>query len=250
MKRIITLLLLSLILTLNVFAFESKEASFSFETPDGFFELNESNIGKEENEQFLTLLNHSKESFKKYFKDNGVKYFAIKGDNSAQIQVRTAETNFTKTLEDMAAVNSEELKTIAALFLPENAPYAKVSTNNTGYLQTFSSGKDSGGEFSAVTYITVKNGMLYTIVFNYPKTTLTSSLLDDSFIKMADFKITDRTPNLYWSAGDILQTVLIIISILAVFVFIALIIISFVKDIIAKRKEDKSGEFKIKRRKF
>ena len=250
MRRIITILLLSLILTLNAFAMTNKEASFSFETPEGFIELNENNIDDEEKEQFLALLNHSEESFKKYFKDNGVKYFAIKGDNSAQIQVRTAQTDFTKTLEDMAAVSGDELNTIATLFLPEKAPFAKVSTNNTGYLQTFSSGKDSGGEFSAVTYITVKNGMLYTIVFNYPKATLTSDLLDDSFIKMANFKITDKTPNLYWSAGDIFQTILIIISILAVFVFISLIIISFVKDILAKRKEDKSGEFKIKRRKF
>ncbi len=250
MKKIITALFLSLIILLNLCAFTSKDAFFSFDTPSGFYELNLNNIDDEENEMFLTLLSHSEESFKKYFKDNGVKYFAMKGDNSAQITLRTAQTDFTTTLEDMAMMKDDELKQIAELFLPKNAPFANVSTNNTKYLQTISSGKDSGGEFSSVTYVTVKNGLLYMVVFNYPKSALSQELLDESFNNMSRLKITDNTPNLYWSFADVLQTILIIVAILAILVFVVLIIISFVKDIIRKRKEDKSGEFKIKRRKF
>ena len=250
MKRLFTVIFLCLILSLNVCAFRSKEANFSFDTPNGFIELNTDNIDDEENEMFLNLLSHSEESFKKYFKNNNVKYFALKADNSAQITVRTAKTDFTEVLEDMSTVKDEELKIIASKFLPPNAHTAKVQTNGTTYLQTISSGKDSGGEFSAVTYITVKNGLLYTIVFNYPKSALTQEVLDESFNNMINFKITDNTPNIYWSFEDVLVTVLIILAIIAILVFVIFIVISFVKDIIKKRKIDRSGEFKIKRRKF
>lgn len=250
MKRLVAVLFLCLMLSLNVCAFKSKDANFSFDTPNGFYELNTDNIDDEENEMFLNLLSHSEESFKKYFKDNNVKYFALKGDNSAQITVRTAQTDFTEALEDMSTVKDEELKVIANKFLPHGAHSAKIQTNGTTYLQTISSGKDSGGEFSAVTYITVKNGLLYTIVFNYPKSALTQGVLDESFYNMANFKITDNTPNIYWSFEDVLVTVLIILAIIAILVFVILIVISFVKDIIKKRKIDRSGEFKIKRRKF
>ena len=237
-------------LSLNVCAFKSKEANFSFDTPNGFHELNAENIKKEENEMFLNLLSHSEDSFQKYFKDNNLKYFALKADNSAQITVRTAQTDFTEALEDMSTVNDDELKAIATKFLPQNAHSAKVQTNGATYLQTISSGKDSGGEFSAVTYVTVKNGLLYTIVFNYPKSALTQEILDESFNHMTKFKITDNTPNIYWSFEDVLITIFIVLAILAIVVFVILIIISFIKDIIRKRKIDRSGEFKVKRRKF
>lgn len=250
MKRLFTVLFLCVILSLNVCAFKSKDANFSFDTPNGFIELNTANIDDEENEMFLNLLSHSEESFKKYFKDNNIKYFALKADNSAQITVRTAQTDFTEALEDMSTVKDDELKVIAAKFLPKNAHSAKVIANKVTYLQTISSGKDSGGEFSSVTYITVKNGLLYTIVFNYPKSTITQGVLDESFNNMASFKIADNTPNIYWSFEDVLITVLIILAIIAILIFVVLIIISFIKDIIKKRKTDKSGEFKIKRRKF
>jgi len=250
LKRIVTVIFLCLILSLNVCAFRSKEANFSCDTPSGFIELNTDNIDDEENEMFLNLLSHSEESFKKYFKDNNIQYFAMKADNSAQIMVRTARTDFTEVLEDMSTVKDEELKMIASSLLPKNAHSAKVQTNGTTYLQTISSGKDSGGEFSAVTYITVKNGLLYTVVFNYPKSAITQEILDESFNHMINFKITDNTPNLYWSFEDILITVLIILAVIAILIFVVLIIISFVKDIIKKRKIDRSGEFKIKRRKF
>jgi len=250
LKRIVTVIFLCLILSLNVCAFRSKEANFSCDTPSGFIELNTDNIDDEENEMFLNLLSHSEESFKKYFKDNNIQYFAMKADNSAQIMVRTARTDFTEVLEDMSTVKDEELKMIASSLLPKNAHSAKVQTNGTTYLQTISSGKDSGGEFSAVTYITVKNGLLYTVVFNYPKSAITQEILDESFNHMINFKITDNTPNLYWSFEDILITVLIILAVIAILIFVVLIIISFVNDIIKKRKIDRSGEFKIKRRKF
>ena len=249
MKRLIAILVVISLLTINVFAYSNKDAAFSFDTPKGFTELDLKAIEKEENEMFLTLLGHNEESFKKYFQDNGVEYFALKGDNSAQIMVRTAKTEFTEALNNMSKVNDDQIKEIATLFLPKDAPYAKVQTNGTIYLQTVLFAKDSGGNFTSVTYITVKNGMLYTIVFNYNGTG-TENFLDDSFNNMKNFKITDSSAKSVWTFTEISTMILLIILLLAVIVFIVLVVISFIKDIKRKRKEDAEGEFKIKRRKF
>lgn len=250
MKRIITCFLVVLILTVNVFAFESKEANFTFTTPEGYTELSPENIKSKDNEMFLTLLSHSKESFVKYFNDNNVKYFSLKGDNSAQIMVRVAATNFTEALNNMSAVDEAKLKDVARLFLPDNAPYAKVKTNGTVYLQTVSSNSDSGGDFSSVTYVTIKNGMLYTIVFSYPKTENLQPILNESFNNMANFTIEDKNASAVWSFENILLVLLMFGGAAVVTAFIILIIISFAKDIKRKHKEDSLGEFKIKRRKF
>jgi len=248
LKRLITILVVIALLSVNVFAYSNKDAAFSFDTPKGFTELDLKEIEKEENEMFLTLLGHSEESFKKYFQDNGVEYFALKGDNSAQIMVRTAKTEFTEALNNMSKVNDDQIKEIATLFLPKDAPYAKVQTNGTVYLQTVLSAKDSGGKFTSVTYITVKNGMLYTIVFNYNGTG--TEFLDDSFNNMKNFKITDTSAKSVWTFTEISTMILLAILLIAALVFIVLVVISFIKDIKRKRKEDAEGEFKIKRRKF
>ena len=43
-------------LSLNVCAFKSKDANFSFDTPNGFYELNTDNIDDEENENFVFVI--------------------------------------------------------------------------------------------------------------------------------------------------------------------------------------------------
>ena len=250
MKRLIAVLLVIFALTVNVLAFEDNDTHFKFTTPEGFTELSPANIKKSENQMFLTLLGHSKESFTNYFNNNNVKYFALTGDNTSQIMVRVTSTDFTEALNNMSSVDDAKLKDIAKVFLPENAPYAKVQTNGTVYLQTVSSNSDSGGSFSSVTYVTVKNGMLYTIVFSYSNTSDIQSVLDKSYGNMINFTIKDQNATSVWSFENVLSVVLIGFGAIAVTVFIVIIVISFIKDIRRKAKEDASGEFKIKRRKF
>lgn len=250
MKKIITFVLICLLLTTNVFAYTNKDAHFEFSTPNGFTEVDLVNIDDEDDAELLELLGHNEQSFKKYVENNNIKYFSLTDDNLKQITIRTYETDFTKALKDMSLVTKEDIEKIADLFLPKAAPYANVRIDNTKYLQTISSGKDSGGIFATVTYVTVKNGLLYTVVFNYPTKNISQALLDESFNTMMGFKIKGQSLNKSWNFMDVLTTIIITLALIAFFILICVVIISLVKDIIKKYKEEKLGEFKVKRRKF
>ena len=138
------------------------------------------------------------------------------------------------------------------MFFDDTKNCFNVLINGNKFLQTINKDKDSGGNFVAVTYITIKNGILYTINFNYSGTEFENlnQYLDDSFNLCENLKIKANNPVHIWSANDIISFILIIVFILAILAIIIVLITSFIKDIRRKKKEDELGEIKLRRRKF
>lgn len=250
MKRLLAVLCAAVLFTFSAAAYSNGELGVSFEQPEGYMELNAENISKHEG--YLSLLNHSEESFKKYLTDNNIEFFALTNDNKKQIILRCYETEFSKQLVDMSAVADEDVETIAKAVLPEGSSgYSRATVNGIKYIQVITSGEDSGGGFSAVQYITIRNGLFFSMVYNYSESTLQKSSLDASFQSMTKFNIENFKAASVWSLQDIFTLIMVIVFMIIVAAVIIIILYSFVKDIIAKRRESQGGgEVKVKRRKF
>lgn len=250
MKRIVCIILTVFLLTFNVSAATFKKDGLSFKTPENYVELNLKNI--KDNAELLSVLGHSEDSLKKYLSTNNIIYFSLTNDNKRQILIRSNETDFSKTLNDLNFATASELDTISQLFFDDTKNCFNVLINGNKFLQTINKDKDSGGNFVAVTYITIKNGILYTINFNYSGTEFENlnQYLDDSFNLCENLKIKANNPVHIWSANDIITFILIIVFILAILAIIIVLITSFIKDIRRKKKEDELGEIKLRRRKF
>ena len=248
-KKIFCVFFSAIFLTLNCLAFSNKDLNLSFTTPNGYTELNQKNAKK--NPELLELLGHSKESFAKYLEDNDICYFALTPKNKEQIIIKTFETDFSKELKDLSAGDENDETLVKAIVPKDASAYSVVTLQGTKYFQIIFKNTDSGGAFTAVQYLTVRNKKFYSICFNFSEKNLSRETLNNSFNMAKSLKIKNTLAAAVWSAQDILILMLIVLGIIGITVIIGLIIYSFVKDIMQKKKQiETGGDIKIERRRF
>lgn len=169
---------------------------------------------------------------------DGLVFAAMSESGNHQIQARRTVTDFSKQLSSFYGLDGEMIKPVGSMMFPDG--YETAVINSLMYLKS-TSHNDAG--YTSV-YVTVNNGKLYT--FTYFGTDAT---------KMGEFMTTVKLPKpTGGNRLNIYVIVLISVFIIIDIVFIAFLVISFVKDYKRHKMETSdnivSQYVKIKRRKF
>ena len=138
-----------------------------------------------DDKKLATALNMTEDEVKSYCEQNNINLLAVNKDNTKQIREVTRETEFSKTVKNLAVLkNNEILDLTYQLCGIENAKGEVIEKDAYKYLKIEVKGKDSGGEYILTQYITVKNGKAITLSFytsNGEDTSYTDKIFNSQF---------------------------------------------------------------------
>ena len=138
-----------------------------------------------DDKKLATALNMTEDEVKAYCEQNNINLLAVNSDNTKQIREIVQETEFSKTVKNLAVLkNNEILDLTYQLCGIENAKGEVIEKDAYKYLKIEVKGKDSGGEYILTQYITVKNGKAITLSFytsNGEDTSYTDKIFNSQF---------------------------------------------------------------------
>lgn len=222
------------------------EHELTIDLPEGSVPLTESVASKES--ELIESFGYTVTSFKNYLKTNQIILFVSAPDN-VQISVKNWQSDFAKDTEDMSYLSDTALTSVAKqLITVSGATYKTVLVNSMKLIEVRSNAKDSGGDFSSVQYITIRNGQFYSVNIAF------SGKLNDAKVQSAwdiicGMKIKDKISKSPWDFSSVFEMVLLCALIIVAIVAIVIIILSFVKDIRSRRADTADEVEYIERRK-
>lgn len=110
------------------------------------------------------VLSMSAEDVKKYFDENSLLFLAVNSDNSSQIKLSCRKDGFSQKTKDFARLDDAALESIAKDMYGKGDCKIEES-NKVKYISYLEKLKDSGGSYTSIQYITVKDGKLYQLSF-------------------------------------------------------------------------------------
>ena len=254
LKRSLWVMLSIMLLTLfSTLAFAEqttiKDLYLTVEFPDGYTVLNENNISDDENTELIENFGYTEASFKSYLSLNNIKLFAAKSIKDTQYSLKCWKSDFSNEVEELSTLSTDALKSVAGeLITLPGAKYKTVTLNGMKFFEVQTSGKDSGGDFCAVQYITVRNKNIFAISALYSGT-LNDKKINDALSVAQTLKITNTNKTHTYDVSDIIEIVFIGAIILLAAVAIIIVLISFIKDIKSKKNNPYDESDYIERRK-
>lgn len=226
--------------------------SLSLNLPENYVLLN--NDTAEDNAELIESLGYSLSSFKNYLKptQNGeiqTLFLGVEPSTKAQITAKSWSTDFSKKIGNLALLDDEALsKTAKELITTKGASYKAVSANGMKLIEVRSNGKDSGGDFCSVQYITICNSNFYSLNFTFAGK-VDNQKVELAWNTLATWQIKTDINSGAWDVSSIFIVILIGLAILAAAVVAGIIIYSIVKDLKKSRTDpNETGEY-IERRK-
>lgn len=121
--------------------------------------------GRDDN-KLAAVLNMTEDEVKSYCEQNNINLLAVNKDNTKQIREIIRETEFSKTVKNLAVLKDDEILSLTyQLCGIDNAKGKVIEKATYKYLKIEVKGKDSGGEYILTQYITVKNSKTVTLSF-------------------------------------------------------------------------------------
>lgn len=119
-----------------------------------------------DDKRLAATLDMTEEEVKAYCTENNITLLAVNKDNTKQIREIVRETEFSKTVKNLAVLKNDEILDLTyQLCGIENAKGKVIEKDAYKYLKIEVRGKDSGGEYILTQYITVKNSKTVTLSF-------------------------------------------------------------------------------------
>ncbi len=138
-----------------------------------------------DNQKLCEALSMTDAEIANYCKENYITALAVNKDNTKQIREITRQTEFSKTVKNLAVLSDKEILDLTfQLCGIENAKGKVIEKDAYKYLKIEVKGKDSGGEYILTQYITVKNGKAVTLSFytsNGEDTSYTDKIFNSQF---------------------------------------------------------------------
>lgn len=219
--------------TVPVSATESEiklsEHNFSLTLPEGTVLLDQNTASKQK--ELVESFGYTVSSFKNYLTMNQIILFAADPQSGLQISVKMWESDFAMDTVDLSYLSEEALNSVARKIVTvKGAVYKTVSVGSLRWIEIRTGGKDSGGDFSSVQYVTIRNGAFYSVNVAF------SGKLNDAKVETAwelicSTAIKSKAPATAWDISSVFEMVLIWALILLAVVAIIIVIVSFVKDI-------------------
>ena len=210
-----------------------------------------------DHEEFLNKLGHSSKSFKSYMDERHMLLVAATEDNTRQIQLKSWETDFSRQIEDLSALDADALEQAADALLVREADesllsWGKAVRGGVTYLKAVTRVTEQQADFCYIQYITVRDGVYYALVFYNFGGEVTQEQEDEADALLSSLVLPAPKGGSFLAGGNyVVQMVIVGILILAAAVISLLLVLSFIKDIRYRRREDsQTVHIKIKRRKF
>ncbi len=216
-------------------AIKISEHNFSLTLPEGTVLLDQNTASKEK--ELIESFGYTVSSFKNYLTINQIILFAADPQSGLQISVKTWDSDFALDTIDLAYLSDETLDSVASkIVTAKGAEYKTVSVGSLRWIEIRTGGTDSGGDFSSVQYVTIRNGAFYSVNVAF------SGKLDDAKVQTAwdlicSTSIKSKKPATAWDVSSIFEMILIWALILLAIVAIIIVILSFVKDIRFRRTD-------------
>ena len=116
----------------------------------------------------------------------------------------------------------------------KDATYKMAEVNGIKLIEVRSTDKDSGGEFCSIQYLTVRNGVLYTIGYTF-NGAVNDAKVNTAWESIKTLTIKDTTTSSAFDLGTILLMFLLSAVVIAGVVVVGLIVYTFVRDIKNKK---------------
>ena len=138
-----------------------------------------------DDKRLAATLDMTEEEVKAYCTENNITLLAVNKDNTKQIREIVRETEFSKTVKNLAVLKNDEILDLTyQLCGIENAKGKVIEKDAYKYLKIEVRGRDSGGEYILTQYITVKNSKTVTLSFytsNGEDTSYTDKIFNSQF---------------------------------------------------------------------
>lgn len=169
--------------------------------------------GRDDN-KLATALNMTVDEVKSYCDQNNISVLAVNKDNTKQIREVVCETEFSKTVKNLAVLKNDEILDLTyQLCGIENAKGKVIEKNAYKYLKIEVKGKDSGGEYILTQYITVRGGKSVVLSF-YTSGKKDTSYTEDIF--NSQFSDTSATKGWLTAALAVLLLICAALSVMIV----------------------------------
>lgn len=222
------------------------EHHLSLTLPEGAILLNQKTAS--EQKELIESFGYTVSSFKNYLSLNQMLFFATDPQNGLQISCKTWESDFSADTEDLSYLSEDMMDSVAGKIVTgKDASYKTVSVGTLRLLEIRTEGKDSGGAFSSIQYVTIRNGAFYSVNVAF------SGKLEESKVQTAwnlicTLQIKNKASATAWDVSSVFEMVLIWVLILLALVAIVIVILSFIRDIRARRADRNSAPDYIERR--
>ena len=244
---VIFLVLLSVI-SVNASALHIKEGNITVDIPNEYTCVTRDNI--DQNLRLLGEMKFNRNDFEKDLKENKIILFA-RNSQKDEIIVKLDKAVWSEEF-DIDLLDADAFQKIA-VSLSSGLDYEKVTLGENVFVRTNLVGKDNGGHFSVIRYMSVQKGNLISVEFlfagdiNNDKIIFTEGVMASLDLP----KSSDNVSKAGDGVNDIIVKCLIILAIIVGVGVCVYIAITIVRDIRDKRNtNDVAPYVKIKRRKF
>ncbi len=145
-----------------------------------------------DNKKLAAALSMSEAEVTAYCKENSITLLAVNADNTKQIRETTRETEFSKTVNNLAVLSDSEIADLTyQLCGIENVKGRVIEKDAYKYLKIEVKSKDSGGEYILTQYITVRGGKSVVLSFytsGKKDTSYTEDIFNSQFINTSATK--------------------------------------------------------------
>lgn len=214
-------------------AYENVKYGFSVTLPDGFLVIDRSTLSK--NSEFIEKIGYSVESFSAKLEQSNIVMYAADRDNSRQVQVKHWESDFSKGIGNLSALDDERLATaLATMAKPLSADGNSLinsaigEVGNSVYL-CYTVQVD--GKFCYTEYITVVNGYCYSLVYYNSSAEFSAEEIKERDAVIAALSISGAESDSIWGSYGLSLRLISAVLLIAAVVFAVYLISSFVRDI-------------------
>lgn len=185
------------------------------------------------NEEIITELGHSLSSLRRYMEENRILFIAVDTQNQNQVQLGAFETDFSKDIGDLSGLKAEDLETIGSRII--NGSFEIISVNNWVYYKTKVDGLVG---YATVQYVTLKNGMLYTLNYYGSDSTVANEIISGLTLPAAKAS----------GSSTLFISILLWVALVAALIIMVLLLFSLISDLRRSREDNDVREYiRIKR---
>ena len=235
MKRVITLITVSLLLLSSLFVCAVTN-EYTLTVPKGFTVWQSG----ENMEEISLIFGISEEELKKQCNEKNIVYAAANHDNSKQVTLSITENEFSNTAVSFSRLSNKDLKEIANDF--NDSKRAKIeivtSKDSNRYIKITEELYDSGGQYTLTEYITVCSEKLYTLCITETTSEKQTTLADSVF---NNYKIKDNAKPI--TSGNNMLYTLLAVGGIAIFTAVAAVLLyTVIRDIKRNRETVKEKD--------